>query len=85
MPAKAYSDSAQLRVRDTNVKLLLVGGIVGLVIGVGLTISGFSVAYFFALNARASEIFPENQGVAENGSEDAADAAVTDKKLGVGA
>ena len=65
-------------------KLLLVGGIVGLVIGVGLTICGFSVAYFFAVNARASEIFPDNQGVAEHGSEDAAEAAVRDKKLGVG-
>ena len=85
MPAKAYSDSAQLRVTDTNVKLLLVGGIVGLVICVGLTIAGFSVAYFLAVNARASDIFPENRGVAENGSEDAADAAVADKKLGAGA
>ena len=65
-------------------KLVLVGGIVGLVIGVGLTICGFSVAYFFAVNARASEIFPESQGVAQNSGEDAADAAVTDKKLGVG-
>jgi hypothetical protein len=72
-------------VRDTNVKLVLIGGIVGVVIGVGLAISCFSIAYFFAVNARASDTFRQNQGVAENGSENAADAAVTDKKLGVGA
>jgi hypothetical protein len=53
-------------------------------LGIGVSPPCFSVVYFFAVNARASEIFPENQYLAENGSEDAAEATVTDKKLGVG-
>jgi Na+-transporting methylmalonyl-CoA/oxaloacetate decarboxylase gamma subunit len=70
---------------DTNVKLLLIAGIVALVIGVGLTIFYFSLAYFFAVNARAVDTFAKNQRVAENGSENAEVAAVTDKKRGAGA
>jgi hypothetical protein len=34
------------------VKLLLIGGFVGLAIGVGLTVLYFSLATFFAVNAR---------------------------------
>jgi len=41
------------RLPDTNVKLLLIGGIVGLAIGVGLTIFYISLAHFFAVNARS--------------------------------
>lgn len=70
---------------DTNVKLLLIAGIVGLVIGVGLTIFYFSLAHFFAVNARAVDTFAKNQRVAENGSENAEVAAVTNKKRGAGA
>jgi hypothetical protein len=36
-----------------NVKLLLIGGLVGLVIGVGLTFLYFALAEFFAVNAGA--------------------------------
>jgi hypothetical protein len=85
LPAKAYSDTAQPSVPDTNVKLLLIGGVVGLVIGVGLTICYFSLAYFFAVNARAVDTFVKNQRVAENDSENAEGATVIDKKRGVGA
>jgi hypothetical protein len=35
------------------VKLLLIGGLVGLVIGVGITVLYFALAEFFAVNARA--------------------------------
>jgi hypothetical protein len=35
-----------------KVKLLLIGGFVGLAIGVGLTVLYFSLATFFAVNAR---------------------------------
>lgn len=37
-----------------NVKLLLIGGLVGLAIGVGLTVLYFGVAEFFTVNARAA-------------------------------
>jgi hypothetical protein len=67
------------------VRLLLIGGALGLVIGVGLTIFCFSVAYFFAVNARATDYSPKNQRVAEKGSENAGPATATDKKRGVGA
>ena len=60
-------------------KLLLIGVVVGLVIGVGLTILYFSLAYLFAVNARAADTF------VRNGSENAEVATVTDKKRGVGA
>jgi hypothetical protein len=70
---------------DTNVKLLLIGGIVGLAIGVGLTIFYFSLAHFFAVNARASDTNAKNQRVAENASANTKDGTVTDKRRGVGA
>ena len=66
-------------------KLLLIGVVVGLVIGGGLTIFYFSLAHFFAVNATAADTFDKNQRVAENGSESAEGATVTDKKRGVGA
>lgn len=37
-----------------NVKLLLIGALVGLAIGVGLTVLYFALAEFFAVNARAA-------------------------------
>jgi len=51
------------------VTLLLIV-VVGLVILV-ITIVYFSLAYFFAVNARAADKFAKNQRVAENGSETA--------------
>jgi hypothetical protein len=36
-------------------KLLLIGGLIGLAIGVGLTILYFSLARFFEVNAKALE------------------------------
>lgn len=65
-------------------KLLLIGG-VGLVIGVGLTIFCCSLAYFFAVNARAADTSPKNQRADEKGSENADAATVAEKKRGVGA
>ena len=52
------------------VKLLLIGGVVGLVIGVVLTVFYFSLATFFAVQAKALEA---TQKVAENGNENAKD------------
>ena len=51
-------------------KLLLIGGVVGLVIGVVLTVFYFSLATFFAVQAKALEA---TQKVAENGNENAED------------
>ena len=51
-----------------KVKLLLIGGFVGLAIGVGLSILYFSLATFFAVNARALNA---KQKVADNGNESA--------------
>jgi hypothetical protein len=67
------------------VKLLLIVGVVAVGVGLGLTISYFSLAHFFAVNARAKDTFAENQRVAENASENAERAAATAKKRGVGA
>jgi hypothetical protein len=53
-----------------EVKLLMIGGLVGLVIGVVLTAFYFSLAAFFAGNAKALEA---TQKVAENGHENAKD------------
>jgi hypothetical protein len=50
------------------VKLLLIGGVVGLMIGVVLTVFYFSLATFFRVQAKALET---TQKVAENGSENA--------------
>jgi len=36
-----------------NVKLFLIGGVVGLALGVGLTVLYFSLATFFEVNAKA--------------------------------
>jgi len=66
---RVYSGFAQSGVTDTNVKLLLIGGAVGVVLGV--TISYFSLAHFFEVNARAKEIFAKNRRVPENASENA--------------
>jgi hypothetical protein len=43
-----------VRKPGTSVKLLLIGGLVGLVIGVGLTVVYFALAEFFTVNARAA-------------------------------
>jgi hypothetical protein len=37
-----------------NMKLLLIGGLVGLAIGVGLTVLYFAAAEFFRVNAKAA-------------------------------
>ena len=66
-------------------KLLLMGGVVGLVIGVGLTIFYVSLADFFAVNARMAHTFDPKKRVAENGRENAEVAPTTDKRRGVGA
>jgi uncharacterized protein (UPF0333 family) len=65
------------------VKLLLIV-VVGLVILV-ITIIYFSLAYFFAVNARAADNFAKNQRVLKNGRENTKVATVTDKKRGMGA
>jgi sorbitol-specific phosphotransferase system component IIBC len=43
-----------VRKPGANVKLLLIGGLVGLAIGVGLTVLYFALAEFFAVNAKAA-------------------------------
>jgi len=52
--------------RIAIVKLLLI-----VVVGLVITIVYFSLAYFFAVNARAADKFAKNQRVAEKGSENA--------------
>jgi hypothetical protein len=59
------------------VKLLLIGGLVGLVIGVVLTVFYFSLAAFFAVNARALDA---TQKAAEGGKGNAEGATVADKR-----
>lgn len=59
-----------------EVKLLLIGGLVGLVIGVVLTAFYFSLATFFAVNAKALEA---TQKVAENGHENAKEKSKPDE------
>ena len=58
-------------------RLLLIGGFVGLAIGVGLTVLYFSLAEFFAVNARALNA---KQKAAENGDENAEDPTTTDRR-----
>ena len=59
-------------------KLLLIGGLVGLVIGVVLTVLYFSLDTFFAVNAKARNTIETG---AENGNENAEDAtAIIDKR-----
>jgi len=60
-----------------KVKLLLIGGFVGLAIGVGLTILYFSLATFFAVNASALNA---KQKTAEMGNESAEDSVSTDRR-----
>jgi hypothetical protein len=59
------------------VKLLLIGGFVGLAIGVGLTILYFSLATFFAVNARALN---GKKKAAENSNETAEDSIATESR-----
>jgi hypothetical protein len=60
-----------------RVKLLLIGGLVGLVIGVVLTVFYFSLAAFFAVNARALEA---TQKAAEGVKGNAEGAPIPDKR-----
>jgi cytochrome c-type biogenesis protein CcmH/NrfG len=80
---RAYSGFAQSGVTDTNVKLLLIGGAVAVVVGV--IVSYFSLAHFFAVNAKAKDVFAKNRRVAENASENAERTTLRAKKRGVGA
>ena len=66
-----------VRKPGVNVKLLLIGGLVGLVIGVGLTVLYFALAEFFAVNARAINA---KQKAAENGNENAEDPTAADRR-----
>jgi hypothetical protein len=59
------------------VKLLLVGGLVGLVIGVVLTVLYFSLATFFAVNAKALNTIEKGE---ENGNEKVGDATAIDRR-----
>jgi hypothetical protein len=59
-----------------KVKLLLIGGVVGLVIGVALTVFYFSLATFFFVQAKALD---EQQKVEEARNKNAQDASATDK------
>jgi hypothetical protein len=63
--------------QGAKVKLLLIGGFVGLAIGVGLTILYFSLATFFAVNARALNA---KQKAPKNGNEGAEDSIATDRR-----
>jgi hypothetical protein len=58
------------------VKLLLIGGLLGLIIGVALTIFYFSLATFFRANARALNAVEK----AEHAKKNAADVTATQKK-----
>ena len=62
-----------------------IGALVGLAIGVILTTFYFSLAHFFAVNARMSGTNTKNQRVAENASANTQDVTVTDKRRAVGA
>ena len=59
-----------------NVKLLLIGAGVGLVIGVALTVFYFSLATFFAVQAKALD---EQQKAEEERNKNAQYASATDK------
>jgi len=50
--ASPFRAGKRFRKWVAKVKLLLIGGFVGLAIGVGLTVLYFSLATFFAVNAR---------------------------------
>jgi len=64
------------------VKLLLIGGTMA--VGVVLGLSYFSLAHFFAVNARAKDGFAKTSRVAENGG-NTKRATVNAKKRGAGA
>ena len=63
-------------------KLLLIGGLIGLAIGVGLTILYFSLARFFEVNAKALEAKELSviQKAAKIGNEKAIDLTAPDKR-----
>ena len=76
-----------IRKLGTKVKLLLIGGLMGLVIGVGLTVLYFSLATFFDVNAKAldAKALTENslstiQKAAEKANEKAKDVSAPDKR-----
>lgn len=60
-----------------KVKLLLIGGLAGLVIGVVLTVLYFSLSQFFALNAKALHM---SQNAAENRNESAVETTLPAKQ-----
>jgi hypothetical protein len=62
------------------VKLLLIAGLVGLVIGVGLTVLYFALAEFFAINARALNTAQEAKKNVKKSAEDAT--AIDKRKAG---
>jgi hypothetical protein len=71
----------------TNVKLLLIGGLVGLAVGVGLTVVYFSLATFFEVNAKALDAKARSekalntiQQAAETGTEKARGATAPDQR-----
>ena len=66
-----------VRKPGAHMKLLLIGVLVGLVIGVGLTVFYFSLATFFAVQAKALNAL---QKAADKGTENAKDATATDKR-----
>jgi hypothetical protein len=83
----AFRAGQIIRKLGTNVKLLLIGGLVGLAIGVGLTVLYFSLATFFEVNAKAlnAKALPENslgaiQKAAKKSNEEAKDVTAPDKR-----
>ena len=69
-----------VRKPGAEVKLLLIGGLVGLVIGVVLTVLYFSLATFFAVHAKALNTIEKG---AVNGNENAEYAsALIDRRKG---
>jgi hypothetical protein len=71
----------------TNVKLLLIGGLMGLAVGVGLTVLYFSLGTFFEVNAKAldAKALTENslsaiQKAAEKANAKAKDVTAPDKR-----
>ena len=66
-----------VRKPGAKVKFLLIGGLLGLAIGVGLTVFYFSLATFFKAHAKALKA---QQQAEENRHKQAEDATVIDKK-----
>jgi hypothetical protein len=58
------------------VKLLVIGGLVGLIIGVGLTVFYFSLTTFFGANTKALNAVQK----VENAKKNAAEATATKKE-----